>query len=292
MSVSQPTVRRPGPVPVLSVWPSPVAPLFSCEWPSLPRMTLCSHSPSLTQSLSVLCFMCAVHFLEVSVLQTVRQKFLDNLLDQNEENFIIRSCCALLHESILTFYPYNVPPVGDENYAGCAVMLDGKSEVITIHPAGNIKKNWPNYRWRPVCRDISAFQKVTAGTIRSDSGHWFASLCVPAEHQRTGRNVTVLGRGQTVHPGSQRSWPQHCLMEEYHFWSRMFAVRVQAEGGEPGGTGSGCKDCRAIIGLRVVAIRKKGCKLKNRLWLVDVSSHVNQLNLDQTDPEAHFKIQL
>lgn len=72
--------------------------------PSLPRMTLCSHSPSPIQWLSALFFVCVVHFLEVSVLQTLGQKLSENLLlDQKEKHFILWSCFAPVHESILTF---------------------------------------------------------------------------------------------------------------------------------------------------------------------------------------------
>lgn len=53
------------------------------------------NDPVLTFPLALLCFACALHFLEVSVLQ----KSLHNVPDQNKG--------AVLHE--------NVPPVGDKN---------------------------------------------------------------------------------------------------------------------------------------------------------------------------------
>lgn len=99
-------------------------------------------------------------------------------------------------------------------------------------------------------------------------------------------------RGQTLQPGSHRSRPRYCPMEEQRFWSRAVAVRVQTEGrgGGQGGRGVRCKDCRDITGLshgrcsgsleshRVQRKKRQEEKLKRRekkeikerLWLVDV----------------------
>lgn len=146
-------------------------------------------------------------------------------------------------------------------------------------------KYWPKYQWKPICRDISVWGKVDGchscelilkirlkslkqvllgkNLTKRSKGHGgnhlirFWSLVRPwhsewrgrvslCESQR-GRAEMWLspGPGQTLQPGSQRSWPRYCSMEEYHFWSPMFAVRAQTVGRESGGMGSG-RDVKTV----------------------------------------------
>lgn len=280
-----PTVRLPVPVHVLSVWPSPVTLLFSSEWC---EAQFTQNDPVLTFSLAhsvALCFVSCVWFISwrsVCFKHSGRNFQRTCWIRKRNTSFY----GAILHLCMSPFWHLTFKMFHLWEKELHRLWRDAPWKVRSYYNSSwgeHEWKYWPKYQWQPICRDISVWgkvdgrhscelilkirlkslkqdlqeknlrnvPKVTVGTIWSDCGHCTdCDTVIDEDGQKRDCHPAWDSQSSRAHKG-----PDLGIVPRIP----LLISNVRCQGSDRGqgirgdGVGTGCKDCRVIIGLRVVA---------------------------------------